>query len=328
MDRFKRVIFPALVLIIIIIALFYRLSSCVPKTGVAGASDTGSQASPSEAVTASPDVSASPKLPSPSPSPKLNYRDDDIVRLFDKEGMEVKEIRDAGLFAAVAFQSIKAVGDVPVSFAWFDRTAGGYEVACGRLLVDKFNVTAERTLTILTTGKDYVNGKQWFPELVRSYYSDGAGSPRYTTETYPYFMPITRSFTVSDDRRESIRSLVLDYDAVSVGFVPQKGHEGEFEVAYRYIPKTGVVCSAGFCYVTFYNTTLAEDFKAPEKGDGDGLRTFVSITSDGTNTLLTLKLGPQTARYNLSMAYSPDDGMPYAVLKFRTENGVAYPAGW
>ena len=319
-----------LVLIIIIITLLYRLSSCASTSG--SVSTPGASAETSPAATVSAPVSASPTHApaSPSPSPKVNYTNDDILRLYGKEGLDVKEIRDEGTATAVAFYSPEYVTAAPLSFAWFDRTTGARDVVCGGLLVDRFEITADKSLNILTTGKDYVNGKQWFPEIYRSVFNEGTETVRYWNESYPYFMPITQSFTVSDDRFESIQSIVFDYDAVSIGFVPQQGHESDFEVAFRYIPKTGVVCSSGYCYVTFYNTTLKDNFNAPKAGDGDGLRRFASVKCDGSNTLLTLKLGDEAARYNISMGYSPDDGMPYAVLKFRTNDTVfpTYPAGW
>jgi hypothetical protein len=330
LERFKRAIFPVLVLIIIIVALLYRLSSCASAgDGSASTSAASAEANPSAAVSAPVAVSHTPEA-AVSPSHEVNYTDDDIVRIFTKEGCKVRDIRDAGSATIVEFYYPDSLGDAVSSFAWFDRETGKYDVVGSGLVVDQVEITPQKTLTVLTTGINYVNGKQWFPEIYRSSFNEGAEAVRYFNETYPYFMPISQSFTVSDDRFESIRSIVIDFDAVSVGFVPQQGHESEFEVAYRYIPKTGLVCSGGFCYVTFYNTTLTSGFMAPTAGDGDGLRSFVSVKSDGMNTLLTLKLGAQAARYNISMDYSPDDGMPYAVLRFRTDGDIypPYHAGW
>jgi hypothetical protein len=333
LDRIKRFLFPLAILFLIVIVLVYRLSSCSLNNDKKGIASPGAS-SAIASVGASASSSDSPSAASPSVkasvSPEVNYSNDDILKLFKKEGFEVGEIRDSGSATVVEFIYPGATGDIPSSFAWFDRTTGAREVVGGGLAVDKFEITPQKSLTVLTTGKYYVNGSQWFPELFRSDFNDGTGAVRYSNEMYPYFMPIDKSFTVSRDRPESLKSVTLDYDAVSVGFAPQPGHEQEFEIAYRFIPKTSVVTSGGVCYITFFNTTLAPGFRTPKTGDGDSLRSFMDLKYDGANSLLTLKLGDKADRYNVSMDYSPDDGMPYAVIRFRSDDAIypPYPKGW
>lgn len=314
MEQLKRIILPLLIFVVLVAALIFRLSSCTHSTG------SGSSVASSVSGTAGTTGVASSSSPTGSNGNRVNYTNDDITRLFRKEGYAVKEIRDVGHATMVQFYTQDENGAPYISkFAWFDRATGEHHVVCDGVLADTFDILEDQTLFVRTTGLDFNNGMQWFPELFVSRANPGSETIPYSGGIEPYYMPIGQSVTISNDRPESLKSVTIDFDAVSVGFVPQPGQEGAFDVGFRYIPKTSVVTSRGFCYITFYNTTLAADFIVPDEGTGDGLRRFVSVTCDGTNTLLTLKLGERTAAYNIAMAYSPDDGMPYGVFKFRPE---------
>ncbi len=318
LDRLKRAALPAAVAVIIIAALFYRLASCANQPG----GDAG-VASPTASSAATASVPPSPTV---SHGPDINYTDEDIRGVFTALGFEVRSIRDAGpTAAAVEYYYPKCSGQVPSRFAWVDRETGAYTVVSDGLLTDRVEIFSD-SLMVLTTGWDLTGNTQNFPEVFISSYTAGDVSPlalRARSSLQPYYMPIDRSFAVGGDTSALLDSLVVDFDAVSAGFVSPDG-----ATPLAGIPKTGVVCSGGYCYITFYNTALSPGFKAPKAGAGDGLRTFVSVASDGTNTQLTLKLGDRAQRYNIATAYSPDDGRPYAVFSFRPEEGVSYPPGW
>jgi hypothetical protein len=186
---------------------------------------------------------------------------------------------------------------------------------------------------VLTTGIDFTTNIQWFPEVFLSTYTADEDNPfavRFHTDTQPYYMPVNVAFSVGDDRSAVLKSLSFSFDTVSVGFEthPAADSTESAEADVRSIPKTSVACSSGLCYITFYNTVLSPDFGAPQTGTGDALRTFVSIESDGVNTLLILKLGENAQRYHLASAVSPGDGVPYAVFSFRADSSVDYPPGW
>jgi hypothetical protein len=318
LGRLKRAALPAAAAVIIIAALFYRLASCANQpggnAGVAGSPTAGS-----------PTVSVPPS-PTGSRGPDISYTDEDIRSVFTALGFEVRTIRDAGpTAAAVEYYYPKCSGQVPSRFAWVDRETGAYTVVSGGLLTDRVEIFSD-SLMVLTTGWDLTGNKQNFPEVFISSYLTGDVSPlalRARSSLQPYYMPVDRSFTVGDDNSALLDSLVIDFDAVSAGF-----SSPDEATPLAGIPKTGVVCSGGYCHITFYNTALSPGFKAPKAGAGDGLRTFVSVTSDGMNTQLTLKLGERARRYNIASDVSPDDGRPYAVFSFRPEEGVSYPPGW
>lgn len=324
MDKIRRVIFPLIAFLFIAAALAYRLSSCV--------SNAGGKAEPEASASDGP-TAPSPPSPSPEPpaSPAAAFSDDDIKELYKKAGFEVREIRDAGGAALVRYCPSGSDGVSERSFfAWFDRAAGTRYVVFDGLTADRYDVAEDRTLTVLTTGTDDDGGRQMFPEIWVSSYSDAPESVRYKNGVLPYYMPLDRSCAVGDDRPALIKSVSVDIDAVTVGFVPPPGQDGDLETAFRNIPKTGVVTSGGVCYITFYNTTPAADIRLPKAGSGDGLRSFAGLKSDGTNTVLTLKLSDTARRYNISEGFSPGDNMPYAVFRFRSEGDIdpPYPKGW
>ncbi|SHI10240.1 hypothetical protein SAMN02745823_02425 [Sporobacter termitidis DSM 10068] len=315
MDRFKRAIFPMLIFFIIVVVLVYRLSSCTASSTLSGGA-------------ALPSSTASPAAPSPTPAsssgPAGNYTNDGITAFYKGAGFDVQDIRDAGGATVVRYGAPGADGRALSSFAWFDRATGARDVVAAGVSVDKYEITPDKKLTILTTGKDDQSGSQWFPELCTSAFNDAAEALRYLNGTSPYFMPLAQSFTLGTDSPASLKSITLDVDAVTVSFAPRPGRE------HGSMPRATVASGNGCCYVTFYGTALSSGFKAPKAGSGDQLRSFVSVKYDGANTVLTLKLGPETDRYNVSAGFSPDDGMPYAVLKFRSNDAIypAYPAGW
>lgn len=324
MDRIKRALFPLIVFLLIAAALIYRLSSCVSSAG-------GGGTEPAVSGSAGPSAPSSPSpSPEPAASPGAPFSNDDIIKLYKKAGFEVREIRDAGGAALVRYCPSGGDGDIELSgFAWFDRATGERCVVFDGLTVDRYDVAEDRTLTVLTTGRDD-GGRQRFPELCISAYSDAPESVRYKSDVLPYYMPADRSIAVGDDRPAYLKSVSVDIDAVTVGFVPRPGDDGGPDQNFRNIPKTSVVASGGVCYITFYNTTPAADIRLPKAGAGDGLRSFAGLKSDGTNTVLTLKLSDSADRYNISEGFSPGDGMPYAVFRFRSEEDIRppYPKGW
>lgn len=319
LNRLKRAALPAAAAVIIIAALFNRLSSCSDQPDSGNAGRTSPPATSAATVT----ISRSPTV---SRGPDINYTDEDIRGVFTALGFEVRSIRGAGATAAsVEYYCPKCSRQVPSRFAWVDRETGAYTVVSDGLLADRVEIFSD-SLMVLTTGWELTGNKQNFPEVFISSYATGDVSPlalRAHSSRQPYYMPIDRSFTVGEDNSALLDSLVIDFDTVSAGFVSP-----DAAIPLAGIPKTGVVCSGGYCYITFYGTTLSPGFKAPKAGTGDGLRTFVSVTSDGTNTQLTLKLSERARRYNIASDVSPDDGRPYAVFSFRPDDSALYPPGW
>jgi hypothetical protein len=327
LDRFKRVALPLAVALVIIVALVYRLSSCAPdKSGSARGAVSSPVAAADTPVDKPPSLSA-------APSSESLVTDEDIRKVFSKYNFEVRSIINAGDTAVVEFFYPKCSGLVPARYAWVDRASGAYDIVTDGLLTDKFTVMPDGRLMVLTTGLDFTSNAQLFPEIFVSTYTADEASPftvRYHAEIQPYYMPLARTFTVGGDIKSTLKSLSFSFDSVSAGFDSPRADNAAApeEGGAPPVPKTGVVCSGGLCYITFYNTGLSPGFQAPKPGTGDGLRTFVSIESDGANTLLTLKLGANAQRYHMASASSPDDGTPYTVFTFRPDSSVAYPPGW
>jgi hypothetical protein len=341
-DRLKKAALPLLVAVVLFAALVSRLSSCGARQ------PTGDTAAPVSSQ--APQASGVSETPS-GPSKLFDLTDDDIRKVFKNAGFEVRAIRDAAVSttepgtspaaggksdtaqrhtALVEFYSAVSNEAAPSLFAWVDRGSGAYDVVTGGLLTDTYELVPEDTLMVLTTGQMLQGGKQLFPEVFTSQYTADAANPfapHYVNATAPYYMPVGKSFTIGEDRQASLAELALGYDGVAVRFSPGQENNEDIQ-ADGGIPKTSVVCSGGYCYVTFYNTLPSPDFRAPKTGDGNSLRQFVSVSSDGTNTLLTLKLGGKAERYNVAVTTSPDNGLPCAILTFRSNESVHYPAGW
>ncbi len=323
MDRFRRAILPILVVVVLLAALIFRLSSCVPdgsKNGSLPAENTQTDISPSAA--------SSPSPSSTGISPNAPYSGVEIKSIYESLGLAVVEIRDADEVTMVHYYSPSGVpGEIVSRFDWFDRSTGARDLVFGWSYTDKFEIKADKTFTVLTTGLSYVDGGRSFPKIFTSSYSDIDGAVQFTGTEAKYYAPLAQSYTVGVERRECLTDINFNDSFMSLGFDVQPGHESEFYTASESIPKMSVINEAGYSTITLYKTILSENFKNPANNEKTYCR-LESVSSDGTDTTIVLKLNESTVtRYNVSTERSPESGLPYAVIEY-TNIVFDYPAGW
>lgn len=261
------------------------------------------------------------------PASKLS--DEEIISKYKNYGMNIVEIRNAGEHTLVHYyKPTNTDGEIISRFDWLDRTTGIRELVYGWVYTDKFEINADKTLTVLTTGVSHVDGGQWFPRIHKSGYSKCDGANYFYESEDGYYMPIENSITLGKNRRECLTSINFNLETISLGFNEQPGYEAEFHAAVETIPEMNIKCDNGSCTITLFNTILSEGFQAPEAGAGDVFCSFVSVTCDGTDTVITLKLGDIVGRYNVSTDRSPADDLPYAIFEFVRRDNYSYPTGW
>lgn len=320
MDKIRRAILPALVVVILLGALISRLSSCAQ--GGAPAAD--------HPVRASASSSASPSA-APSPSvvrPTAPYSDTEIKTIYNSLGLSLVEIRDAGDVTMVHYYKPTGVaGEIISRFDWFDRSTGTRALVYGWAYTDQFDIKPDKSFTVLTTGLSHINGTQAFPVIFRSAYSDIDGTIQFTGSEEKYYAPLDKSYTLGSERHECLTDVNFNPEFVSLGFGTQPGYEGEFYTAYESIPKMTTKHEAGFAVITLYKTILADAFKKPTDKENAYCR-LASVTCDGTDTIIKLQLNEATvSRYHVSSERSPKTGLPYAVFEY-TKAAPSYPTGW
>jgi hypothetical protein len=319
LDTFRRAILPALVVIVLLAALVFRLSSCASDAKTSGASPA---ANPSAAQSS---AEASPLAGDQSPTPPYSAKE--IKSIYENLGLSVIEIRDAGDLTMVHYYKQTGVpGEIISRFDWFDKETGTRELVYGWAYTDKFEIKADKSFSALTTGLSQINGSMSFPEIYRSGYEDIDGAVKLTGGPEKYYAPLDHSCTVGTDRRECLTDININPGFVSFGFGPLPGYESDFYAAYASIPKMDIKNEGGFTTITLYKTVLAkgaEDFSVKE----NPYCSFSSMTVDGENLIIKLMLSDSVSRYNLSTELSPESGLPYAVLEF-TNLDYDYPAGW
>lgn len=324
MDNFRRAVLPVIVAVVLLAALIYRLSSCAP--GGSSAPAAGNPASPS-AGASSPEATASPSSPDASVSPTAPYSDAEIESVYNSLGLSVVEIRDAGEVTMVHYYSPSGVsGEIVSRFDWYDRSSGARDLVFGWAYTDKFEIKADKTFNVLTTGLSYIDGGRSFPKIFTSGYYDVDGAVQFTGTEAKYYAPLDQSYTVGIERRESLTDINFNGGFVSLGFGVQPGYEIDFYAGSESVPKMTVENAAGYSTITLYKTILSEDFKKPAVHE-NSYCSLVSVTSDGTDTTVTLRLSEKVSRYTVSTERSPENALPYALIEY-TNIGFDYPSGW
>lgn len=324
MDKFKRAVIPVFVAIVLLVALFSRLASCAPgstKNGSTPASGSSASSSPSESPGAA--VTSSPKVVKPT----APYSDEEIKSIYESLGLAVVEIRDAEAVTMVHYYSPSGVpGEIVSRFDWFDRATGTRDLVYGWAYTDKFEIKPDKSFTVLTTGLSYIDGGQAFPEIFTAHYSNVDGAVMFTGAQAKYYAPLANSYTLGSDRHECLTGIHFNAGMVSLGFGPQAGYEAEFSAASEWIPKMTIKNENGISTITLYKTILSGDFKNSARKDNIS-SSLISVKSDGTDTVITLKLADNVKRYNVSTQRSPVDDRPYALMEYTTST-VDYPTGW
>lgn len=317
MDRFRRAVVPVLVIVVLLAALIYRLSSCAPGS-VSPPAETSAGLSPSAQVNPSPSADVSPTAP---------YSGAEIKKIYESLGLSVVEIRDAGDATMVHYYSPSGVPDEIVSrFDWFDRSTGARDLVFGWAYTDKFEITPDKSFNVLTTGLSYVDGGQSFPKLFTAEYNDVDGAVKFDSAEFKYYAPLDQSYTVGIERRECLTGINFNSGFVSLGFNEQPGFEGEFYAASMSIPKMDIKNEGGFSTITLYKTVVSKGAEILDIKENPYC-SFASMTTDGTDTVIKLKLNNKVSRYNVSTVFSPENGLPYAVIEY-TSVAYDYPAGW
>lgn len=320
MENIRRAVVPAIVIIIIVAALVYRLSSCAPG-GANNAPAAAASASPSPSPDASP-----PDGPVSTPTPP--YSDKEIEIIYDALGLSIVEIRNAGDVTMVHYYKPTGVaGEIISRFDWFNRRSGLRELVYGWAYTDKFEIKADKSFAVITTGVSHINGEQSFPKIFRASYGDIDGALSFNGAEDKYYAPLDQSHTIGAVRRESLTDINFSPGFVSLGFSAQPGYEAEFYAGYETTPLISIKNEAGYSTITLFNTTLSKDFREPDFKENTYC-SLVSVTVHGTETVIRLKLNEKSvSRYNVSKERSPADGMPYAVIEF-TGAAYDYPASW
>lgn len=325
MDSFKRAILPIIVTLIIVIALISRLSSCSPERLENAASASSGETSP-----AATDSSASPSASgvTDTAEPTAPYSDKEIAALYKADGLEIVELREAGDLTLVHYYKSTGVPDEIISrFDWFDRATGTRELVYGWVYADKFEACADKSLTVLTTGRNPIDAFQSFPVLFTSSYQNVDGAIQFTGSEQPYYMPIGTGCTLGLARPESLKSLVFNLENVALGFDAQPGDEGAFYAGSVTIPEMSVVNKDGISTVTLYNTVLSKAFVKPKPEAGHAQCSLVSVSCDGKDTVIKLRLDQNVTRYNVGSIVSKTDDLPYAIISYSSAI-FSYPSGW
>ena len=321
METFRRAFLPVLVIVVLLAALVFRLSSC--------SSDAKNNAPPAESPK-SPSASASATASSPSPgakSPTPPYSGAEIKRIYESLGLSVAEIRDAGDVTMVHYYKPTGVsGEIISRFDWFDRSTGARALVYGWVNTDRFEIRPDKSFTVLTTGLSSVDSALSFPKIYRAGYSDIDGAVTFTGAEEKYCAPLDRSYTIGLDRHTSLTDINVNPGFVSFGFGPQPGYESEFYAAAVSIPKMDIKNEDGFSTITLYKTVLSTGAEMLPVKENPYCN-VVSMRSDAADTIIIIKLNDSVTRYNVSTEYSPKSGLPYAVIEY-TNLDYDYPAGW
>lgn len=321
MNTFRRVWLPVLVVVILLGALVFRLSSCTSDA----AGNTQTAESPAKAPAAVTGMEASPPPGAKSPAPP--YSGAEIRRIYESLGLSAVEIRDAGGVTMVHYHKPTGVpGEIISRFDWFDRSTGARELVYGPAYADRFEIKPDKSLTVLSAGKSYISGLPSFPSIYRAGYTDLDGALMFTGAEEKYYAPIDNSYSLGTDRHASLSAVSVNPGFISFGFSPQPGYESEFYSETASIPKMDIDIADGFATVTLHQTIPSEwsEILTVKENPYCGVE---SLISEGADTIITLRLSDSVTRYNVSTEYSPEDGYPYAVIEF-TAAGFDYPAGW
>lgn len=323
MDTFRRAILPALVVVILLAALVFRLSSCTSDAKTSGAPPAGETAAgPSGA-----DSGAAAATATGAKSPTPPYSAKEIKSIYESLGLSVMEIRDAEDLTMVHYCKPTGIpGEIISRFDWFDRATGARELVYGWTYTEMYEIKADKSFTVLTTGLSQIDGALSFPEIYRSSFEDIDGAVKFTGVSEKYYAPLDLSYTLGTDRRVCLTDINVNPGFVSFGFGPQPGYENEFYAAYASIPKMDIKNEDSFTTITLYKTVLAkgaEDFAVKE----NPYSSFSSMTVDGENLIIKLQLNKNVSRYNVSTERSPKNDLPYAVIEY-TSMDYDYPAGW
>ncbi len=322
MDTFRRAILSALVIVVLLAALVFRLSSCSPDTKTTPSADTSESPPADMSQTAAPSGGGSVKA-----SPKPPYSGAEIKAIYESLELSVAEIRDAGDVTMVHYYKPTGVaGEIISRFDWFDRSTGARELVYGWAYTDSFDIKPDKSFAVLTTGLSHIDGMQSFPCVYRARCESIDGAVRSTGAAEKYYAPLGNSYTIGPDRHASVTDINVTPGFVSFGFGPEPGFESEFYAAYATIPKMDFKHEDGVMTVTLYKTTLSKGAGIPAVKENAYCR-IVSSEFDGTNTIFTLQLSDSVSRYHVSTEYSPQSGLPYAVIELANLN-YDYPAGW
>jgi hypothetical protein len=235
------------------------------------------------------------------------------------------EIRDAGNYTMVHYYSLETP---KVSrFDWIDRKTGERDFVCGFMYADMFEITAEKTLTVLTTGLPPFDGYQQFPRYLTFGYPDVDGAKGATSIDSDYFMPLERSFTLGADRRECLKSVCYDGRSMLLTFTERPGCETEFHNDAESVPKMTVTNADGISTVTIFNTILSGDFVQTAGMLLGSEPSPVTVACDGKDTVVTFKMHEDAGRYNISCFTTPVERVPRAVITYETDT-FGYPMGW
>lgn len=312
--------------VLLIIVLLAGLAACaLSNPGTVGTPDISAVPT---VTGAAPSASVSDTPPSTSEMIPGQYTNEQITALYANSNLSVIEIRDAGAYTMVHYYSLETPDDKVSRFDWFDRKTGERELVYGWVYADKFEIMADKTLMVLTTGVSPADGSQRFPEVFtwRTGLLDGASNP--AGETLDYYMPLDQSFTVGEQRYECLKSVCFDGGSMLLTFDERPGFEIEFHTVAESIPRINVTNKDGISTVTVYDTILSDDFiqtAGPMLGSDPSP---VTVSCDGANTVISFRLRSSAARYNVKSLITPVDCLPHAVITYETSQYVSYPKGW
>ncbi len=308
---------------LVLLALLAGLTSCVSgESEAAGTSDISVGPSGASAAPTTP-AEESTNASEPPPGP---FSDEQIRDVYTANGFTVLEVRDAGEYTMVRYCSLEDPASAASRFEWFDRITGEREFVHGWIYVDKFEITADKTLTVLTTGLP-PDGYQQFPRILRFEYSDVGGVYAATVSDSDYYMPLEQSFTLGINRPECLKSVCYDGSSMLLTFDGQPGHEQEFHTDVEAVPKMTVSNKDGISTVTVFNTVLSDDFVqiAGKLLGSDPCP--VIVTCDGKDTVVTFKMHENTGRYMIGCFTTPVERVPHAVITYEADT-FGYPTGW
>jgi hypothetical protein len=314
---------PVLVVVVLLAALVFRLSSC---------SSDAAKGAPSAENPASPSAIAAPASSTTSgdndkANPKPPYNGAEIKSIYENLGLAVIEIRDDGDVTMVHYYKPTGVpGEIISRFDWFDRTTGARDFVFGGAFTEAFDIKGDKSFTALTGGLSDSEGIPAFPKIYRAAYSDIDGAARFTGGSEKYYAPLENSYVIGSDRRAILTDVNVTPGFISLGFGPQPGYERAFYSDFVSIPKMEISAADGIVTLTLYKTLLAKDAENLSVKENPYC-SIVSMRAVGDTFMIELQLNESVSRYNVSTDYSPATGLPYAVIEM-TNMVYDYPAGW
>jgi hypothetical protein len=315
--------FKAVCAYVLVLAFFFALCSCAslpskaPAASGAGDSPADGTAPPDTSSEAPPDTAAPPSEP---------LTDRQIMDAYTGRGLTVTEIRDAGTYTLVHYFSSGDSRNEASRFDWFDRKTGERELVCSSICADKFEITADKTLTILTTGVT-PDGYQQFPRILRFGLTDVDGAYGVTRYDNDYYMPLEQSFTLGIDSPECLKSVCYDGGSMLLTFTVRPGYEQEFHADGETVPKMTVTNKDGVSTVTLFDTILSDDFVLTAGKLLGSDPCPVTVSCDGIDTVVTFKMHGDAGRYNIGCFTTPVERVPHAVITYVPDNSD-YPKGW